>query len=48
LEGINISAIEITQAEAEYLLEMLKRSLIEATNFPSSGKTTEFECEGNS
>lgn len=43
-----MSAEKLTQAEAQQLLDMLKRSLIEEISFPSRGRTEEFDVVGDS
>lgn len=41
-----MASIKITQEEAEKLLEMLKNTLVEQVQFPSAGKSIEFNVEG--
>ena len=43
-----MSAEKLTQAEAQQLLDMLKRTLIQEINFPSRGRTVEFDVVGDS
>lgn len=38
--------LKLTQKEAEYLLNMLKRALVEEINFPSAGESVEFDIIG--
>lgn len=38
---------KITQAEANRLLDMVKRTLVSEINFPSKGKLVEFNVLGN-
>ena len=47
LWGDYMSAEKLTQVEAQNLLEMIKRSLIESIDFPSRGKTKEFDVVGD-
>lgn len=42
-----MSCIKITQAEANRLLNMLKRTLLLEINFPMRGKSTEFNVIGD-
>jgi len=42
-----MSAEKLTQDEAKRLLEMVKRSLVAAIEFPSRGKTKEFDVVGD-
>jgi hypothetical protein len=42
-----MSAEKLTQDEAKRLLEMVKRSLVAAIDFPSRGKTKEFDVVGD-
>lgn len=39
---------KLTQKEADELLHMLKKSLVEAINFPSKNSSTEFDVQGTS
>lgn len=41
-----MASIKITQKEAEELLEMLKNTLVDEIQFPSAGKSIEFNVEG--
>lgn len=43
-----MSFSKITQAEADRLLQMLKRTLISEINFPGKRKNTEFNVVGDS
>ena len=43
-----MASVKITQAEADRLLKMLKRSLISETSFPAKGESTEFHVAGDS
>lgn len=38
----------LTQDEADKLLNMLKKSLVDSINFPSTGKSIEFNVNGDS
>lgn len=38
---------KLTQSEADRLLNMLKKSLVESITFPQKGKTTEFDLIGD-
>lgn len=38
---------KLTQKEAEHLLNMLKRTLVEEINFPSLGESVEFDLIGD-
>ena len=42
-----MDATKLTQAEAQRLLEMVKRSLIAEIEFPTRGKTVEFDVKGD-
>lgn len=42
-----MGAEKLTQDEAQRLLDMLKRSLIDAINFPARGATKEFDVIGD-
>ena len=42
-----MSAAKLTQAEAQRLLEMIKRSLIAEIEFPTRGKSVEFDVRGD-
>ena len=42
-----MSVAKLTQAEAQRLLEMIKRSLITEIEFPTSGKSVEFGVRGD-
>lgn len=42
-----MSADKLTQEEAQRLLEMIKRSLIDEINFPMRGTTKEFDVVGD-
>lgn len=42
-----MSADKLTQEEAQRLLEMIKRSLIDEINFPMRGNTKEFDVVGD-
>lgn len=42
-----MSADKLTQEEAQRLLEMIKRSLIDEINFPTRGTTKEFDVVGD-
>lgn len=42
-----MSAEKLTQDEAKRLIEMVKSSLVAAINFPSRGKTKEFDVVGD-
>ena len=39
---------ELTQAEAEVLIQMIKKSLIDSINFPSKGEKKNFQVQGDS
>lgn len=41
-----MASIKITQEEAEKLLKMLKNTLVDEIQFPSAGKSIEFNVEG--
>ena len=41
-----MASIKITQEEAEKLLQMLKNTLVDEIQFPSAGKSIEFNVEG--
>ena len=43
---MSVSGGKITQAEAEKLIKMLKRTLSDTVYFPTRGKTKEFEVQG--
>lgn len=42
-----MSAEKLTQDEAQRLIEMIKRSLIDEINFPMRGTTKEFDVAGD-
>ena len=42
-----MDATKLTQAKAQRLLEMVKRSLIAEIEFPTRGKTVEFDVKGD-
>lgn len=43
-----MSDVKLTQAEAETLIEMVKRSLVAEISFPTRGKHIEFDVVGDS
>lgn len=43
-----MSDAKLTQTEANALIEMVKRSLVAEINFPTRGKTVEFDVVGDS
>lgn len=47
LGGIQMGGYTLTQADAEELLKLAKRSLVNTIEFPESGKTIEFDVVGN-